>query len=61
MRRYPTDSRTWQRWRRDAKRRGERIQNARGKSHTTVSAVMVHLRESLMAIGAVDVDGHRHF
>src|ERR687887_317325 len=61
MRRYRTDSEAWRRWRRNAKRRGKRIQNARGKSHTTVSAVVVHLRESLMTIGAVDVDGHTHF
>ncbi len=61
VRRYCTDSQAWRRWRRNAKRRGKRIQNARGQSHTTVRAVVVHLRESLMAIGAVNIDGHTHF
>src|SRR5215510_1879309 len=59
--RYRTDSKTWRRWRRNAKRRGKRIQNARGKRHTTVRAVVVHLRKLLMAIGAMDMDSHTHF
>src|SRR5437870_9500907 len=59
--RYRTDSEAWRRWRRNAKGRGKRIQHARGKRYTTVRAVVVHLRESLMAIGAVNIDGHTHF
>src|SRR4030095_15464301 len=61
MRRYRTNREAWRRWRRNAKRRGKRIQHARGKRYTTVSAVVVHFRESFMAVGAVNIDGHTHF
>src|SRR2546427_3316467 len=61
VRRYRTNSEAWRRRRRNAKRRGKRIQHARGQSQTTVRTVVVHFRESLVAIGAVNIDGHTHF
>lgn len=61
MRWYLTGGEAGRRWRRDAKGRGQRIQYARGKSAATVSAIVVHFRESFMAIGAVNVYGHTHF
>jgi hypothetical protein len=58
---YLTCREAWRQWRRDAKGRGQRIQNARGKSDTTVSAIVVDFLEPLIAIGAVNVYGHTHF
>ena len=61
MRRGRADREGWRPWRRRAKRRSECIQHARGKRRPTMRAVMMHFGESLMAIGAMNVDGHTHF
>jgi hypothetical protein len=61
VRRERADRDGWRRWRRHAKRRSECIQNARGKRRPTMRAVMMHFGESLVAIGAMNVDGHTHF
>jgi hypothetical protein len=56
-----TDHEGWSCWGRGAEGRRERIQNARGERCATMRAMMMHFGESLMAIGAMNIDGHTHF